>query len=198
MKVEDTFINYINSHYEDIKTKLKMLSGRNKQKFDEDIYHEALLRCYNAIKKKGKLNDTSAYGMESYLIRSYFNLIKEEARSCKNSKRDKNITSDNISSLYEQYYNDNNVTARNKILGDLYKDFSTLYIMTLVEDHFDSEHFYLFKLKHLCMMTYKEVCEKANCKGCRTKILEVKDWLKTNVTKEMVNKAFYELYGDLL
>lgn len=191
------FLIYINNNYSQIQLKLKMLCGRNKQRYDQDAMQEAIIRCYNAIEKKGTMTDPSPYGMESYLIRSYFNFVKEEARSCKNSRRDMNITSDNIHTVYEDWYNTNHDSAADKIKSDLFKDFSTLYIMTLVEQNFDQEHFYLFKLKTLANMTYREVCEKSGCRGCRTKILEVKDWLKTNVTKEDINKTFYEIYGEL-
>ena len=195
MKVEDQFIMHINDNYSYVENKLRILCGRNKQKFDEDIYHEALLRCYNAIQKKGKMNDTTPYGMQSYLIRSYFNLVKEEARSCRVRKRDLNY--DNVNDIYEQWYNSNNTSSQEKIQSDLYKDFTTLYIMLLVEQNFDQEHYYLFKLKHLCNMTYKQVCAHSKGKGCRQKILEVKDWLKENLKKEDVNKIFFEMYGEL-
>ena len=197
MKDDTLFLDYLGKNYENVKTKLKMLCGRNGQQFSEDFYHEAIIRCTKAIQKKGKLNDTSPYGIESYLIKSYMNLPREEARSCKNSKRDNNYNSDNIQELYESWYNTNNTSATEKIQSDLYKDFSTLYIMTMVEQNFDQEHFYLFRIKTLGGLTYKQVCERSNCKGCRQKILEVKEWLKQNVTKEDVTKAYYEIYGEL-
>lgn len=192
------FINYINDNYNEVQMKLKMLCGRNKQSYDEDAYHEAVIRCYNAITKKGTLKDSSPYGIESYLIRSYFNYIREVKRSCQHSKRDLNYTSDNINDLYEDWYNRNNNDAMTKIKSDLYKDFATLYIMQKVEAQFDNEHFYLFKLKTLCEMTYKQLCEKTGVKGCRQKVVEVKKWLHDNLSKDEVNDAFYKLYGDLL
>lgn len=192
------FLTYIGQHYEEIQTKLKMLCGRNKQAYDEDGYHEAVIRCYKAIEKKGTMTDPSPYGMESYLIRSYFNYIKEEARSCKIAKRDRNITSDNIDVVYEDWYNSNHNDSRQKIVNDLYNDFSTLYIMHKVEDTFDGEHFYLFRLKTLCEMTYKQLSTSTGIRGCRQKVVEVKRWLQQNLTKEEVNNAFYKMYGDIL
>lgn len=198
MNDQTIFINHINKNYEDIVTKLKILCGQRHQSFDEDIFHESILRCHKAITKKGKLNDTSPYGIESYLIRSYFNLVLETKRSCQHSKRDMNYNSDNIGELYEDWYNNHNNDAITKIKSDLYKDFSTLYIMMKVEEQFDNEHFYLFKLKTLCEMTYKQLCEKTSVKGCRQKVVEVKNWLKENLSKEEINNAFYQMYGELL
>ena len=70
--------------------------------------------------------------------------------------------------------------------------------MSAVEEHFSPEDFYLFKLKTLCNMTYKQVAEKTNLKGVRTRILEIKKWLQENVKKDDVRDTFYEIYKDLL
>ena len=199
MNDETIFINYINDNYSGVTNTLRILCVQRQQTFDEDTFHESILRCHKAINKKGYLQDKSAYGITSYLIRSYFNLVKEEKRSARNAKRDMNYDSDNITNLYEDWYNDHNLDAREKIVGDMFKDFSTLYIMMVVEQNFDSEHFYLFKLKELLPnMTYKKLAEKTKMRGVRQKVVEVKRWLKDNVTKENIRKEFYDIYGDIL
>lgn len=197
--MQDIFLKHINDNYQDIQTKIKMLCGRNKQRFDEDLFHEAILRCYKCIEKKGGMNDSSPSGIEGYLIRSYFNLVKEIKRSAMNAKRDLNYNSDNISNIYEDWYNSNNLDARSKIVNDLFKDFSILYIMMVVEQNFDNEHFYLFKLKTLMpSMTYKKLQEKTNMKAVRQKVVEVKRFIQSNVTKEDIRKEFFEIYGDII
>lgn len=195
---QDKFMSHIASHYDEIRDKLTMLSGRNGYAFDQDAMQESILRCYTAIVKKGFLKDTSAYGIESYLIRAYVNFIREEKRACVNSKRDFNITNDAINDMYDTWYNDNYTSAQNKIQSDLKKDFSVLYLMTRVEDEFDAEHFYLFRLKMLCDITYKQLSDMTKMKGVRQKVVEVKKWLQDNVTKEEVNNAFYRVYGNLI
>lgn len=199
MNDETIFIKYINDNYSGVTNTLRILCGQRQQMFDEDTFMESILRCHKAINKKGYLQDKSAYGITSYLIRSYFNLVKEEKRSARNAKRDMNYDSDNITNLYEDWYNDHNLDAREKIVGDMFKDFATLYIMMVVEQNFDSEHFYLFKLKELIPnMTYKKLAEKTKMRGVRQKVVEVKRWLKDNVTKENIRKEFYDIYGDIL
>lgn len=199
MNDETIFINHINNNYSGVTNTLRILCAQRQQAFDEDTFMECILRCHKAINKKGYLADKSAYGITSYLIRSYFNLVKEEKRSARNAKRDMNYNSDNITNLYEDWYNDHNLDAREKIVGDMFKDFSTLYIMMVVEQNFDSEHFYLFKLKELIpSMTYKKLAEKTKMRGVRQKVVEVKRWLKDNVTKENIRKEFYDIYGDIL
>lgn len=193
------FVNYINDHYRETVNTLTILCNQRGQKFNEDYYHESLLRCHKAIAKKGYLQDKSPYGITSYLIRAYFNLINEEKRSAKNKKRDHNYDDENIGELYEEYYNSNFTDARQKVVNDLFKDFSILYIMMLVEQNFDGEHFYLFKLKELIPdMTYKKLAEKTHMKAVRQKVCEVKNWLKENIKKEDIRKEFFEIYGDLI
>lgn len=198
MSDQDKFINYISEHYDELKAKYKAFCGLNGYHWDEDIYSDTILKCYDAIAKKGKLNDTTAQGIENYFFISYKLNVKREGQYARNQKRDLNITSDNINGVYEEWYNDNHTTSRTKLLTDLWKDFSTLYIMNEVESNFPPEDFYLFKLKTLCNMTYKEVQEKTNEKRIRQRIVDIKNWLKANVKKEDVKAAFYELYWNLI
>ena len=126
-------------------------------------------------------------------------MVLETKRSCAYSRRDLNYNSDNIGGLYEDYYNSNFTDARIKVINDMFKDFSILFIMMLVEKNFDNEHFYLFKLKELMPdMTYKKLAEQTKMKAVRQKVVEVKNWLKQNVTKEMIKEEFFSIYGDLI
>lgn len=199
MSDAELFLDYVNDHYNDIIAKLKILCGQRRQTFDEDTYHESILRCHKAIEKKGKLNDPTPYGIESYLIRSYFNLVIEIKRSCSHRKKDLNYNSDNIGGLYEDYYNSNFTDARQKVISDMFKDFSTLYIMMFVEQNFDAESFYLFRLKELSKdMTYKKLSEKTGLRGVRQKVVAVKKWVQENISKDEIRKSFFEVYGDLI
>ena len=195
---QDKFINYISEHYDTLKAKYKAFCGLNNYGWDEDIFSDTILKCYDAIAKKGKLNDTTAQGIENYMFISFKLNIKREGQYARNVKRDLNVTSDNINGVYEEWYNENNTTSRTKLLTDLWKDFSTLYIMNEVESNFPPEDYYLFKLKTLCHMTYKQVQEKTNEKRIRQRIVDIKNWLKANVQKEDVKAAFYEIYGNLI
>jgi len=114
------------------------------------------------------------------------------------AKRDLNIDSDSINDLYEEYYNAHKSSSTEKIKSDLWRDYATLYIMLKVEENFDNESFYLFRLKTLGNMTYKQIREKTNIKAIRKKILEVSSWVKQNVTKEEIKTNFNKQFGELL
>lgn len=200
IKVEDNrlFINYISDHYNQLYYKYRQFCKEKDYQWDEDIFQDTIVNCYSAITKKGKLQDTSNQGIENYFFKSFKMNIMREKQYARNQKRDLNVEADDVDVMYEEWCNNNKEDSRTKILSDMWKDFSCLYIMMLVEDNWDDEHFYLFRLKHLCNMTYKQLTDKTGIKGVRQKILDVKQWLKDNLTKEDINKAFQLAYGDLL
>ena len=200
IKVEDNrlFINYISDHYNQLYYKYRQFCKEKDYQWDEDIFQDTIVNCYSAISKKGKLQDTSNQGIENYFFKSFKMNIMREKQYARNQKRDLNVEADDVDVMYEEWTNNNKEDSRTKIVSDMWKDFSCLYIMMLVEDNWDDEHFYLFRLKHLCNMTYKQLTDKTGIKGVRQKILDVKQWLKDNLTKEDINKAFQLAYGDLL
>lgn len=193
------FINYINDHYTLLKNKYRKFCIEKQYDWDEDVFSDTILNCYNAITKKGQLNDITPQGIENYFFRSFKQNIQREKQYCRVSKRDLNYTSDSLNLAYENWYNETKDSAINKIRTDLYKDFAVLYIMHRVEDEFDQEHFRLFNLKTMIPnMTYKKLQEKTHCTGCRQKVVNVKNWVKDNVTKKEITEAFQRIYGNLL
>lgn len=198
IKDEQLFINYINDHYNQLKHKYRRFCIEKQYDWDEDIFSDTILNCYNAIERKGGLDDKTNQGIENYFFRSFKTNLQREKQYCRVSKRDLNYNSDNIFSLYEEWYNENNSPERIKLLSDLWCDFATLYILTKVEDNFDSEHFLLFRLKYLSKLTYKKLQEKTKAKKCRQKVVNVRAWVRENVSKDEIKKAFEKMYGDLI
>lgn len=193
------FINYINDHYQTLKNKYRRFCIEKQYDWDEDIFSDTILSCYTAIEKKGSLNDKTNQGIENYFFRSFKQNLQREKQYCRVSKRDMNYNSDNINEVYEDWYNENNSPAKTKLLNDLWKDFATLYILTKVEDNFDAEHFRLFRLKYLVpSMTYKKLQEKTQAKKCRQKVVDVKNWIRDNVSKQEIKQVFTLMYGDLI
>lgn len=198
MTDQDLFLNYISNHYNELKYKYLNFCREHNYQWDEDIFSDTILKCYEAIRKKGKLNDTTPQGIENYFFIAFKLNIKREGQYARNNKRDRNVTSDEINDTYEQWYNDNHISAMEKVKSDLFKDFSILYIMMLVENNFDQEHFYLFRIKTLDNLTYKQLQERTKIKASRQKVITVKAWLRENLTKDDIKKAFNEIYGNLL
>lgn len=198
MSDETIFLNYINDHYTELKNKYYKFCQEKQYTWNEDIYSDTILKCYDVIIKNGKLKDKSPHGIESYFFMAFRNNIMNEQRYSRNKKRDKNINSDHINDLYEEFYNRTENPAINKVMHDLFVDFSTLYIMMQVEDNWDSEHFYLFRLKTLVPnMTFKKLADITSIKASRKKTIDVIRWVKENIRKEDVKKAFNKFYDNL-
>lgn len=194
------FLNHISNHYQELKWKYYRFCQEKHYDWDEDIFSDTILKCYETIDKKGKMQSNTPYGIESYFFLAFKNNIRNEKRYCRSKCRDWNITSDNINDVYESWYNENNITPTTKLATDLWKDFATLYIMLKVEQNFDNEHFYLFKIKTLTKgMTFKKLQETCpNIKSTRKKFIEVSNWVKQNITKEEIRKVFNEVYGNII
>ena len=194
MTSEEIYFNVLTNNYDNLKQICKDVCIRNKEKFSEDILNDTVLQIHKIIQKKGQLDDMSEKGILNYFTRSYVNNLRMEKRYAYIKKRDHNISSDEFNERHEKSMS----SKQEKIIKDLLEDFSVLYIMKLVELNFSAEHFYLFKLKMLCSWTYKQIHDKTHIKKSRDKIIEVNKWVKQNLTRDIIKKEFYEIYGDLI
>lgn len=189
------FINYINDHYQELYNRFQAFCNDKNYEFDEDIFQDTVLKCYQLIDKQGYMKDTTDKGIENYFFMSFKQNLQREKQYARNQKRDGNVV--DLSGLYERYTN-TLLTQREKLKSDLYKDFATLYLLSAAEEHFDYEHFYLFRLKTFDKtMTYQKLQEKTGLKGVRQKVVDVKNWLKQNVKQSEVKREFEAIYGDL-
>ena len=199
MNDAEKFLQHINDNYNILKSKYRKFCIEKHYDWDEDIFSDTILKCYDTIVKNDGLVDNSPYGMESYFFRSFKQNLQREKQYCRVAKRDMNVSSDDVMELYEDYCNEHKDSSTKKLKSDLYKDFSALYLMLQVEKAFDDEHQHLFKLKtFIPNMTYKRLQQTTGCKSCRQKVIDVRNWLRENVTKDEVNKAFLKVYGNLL
>ena len=189
------FINTVNDNYETIKKELQSYCDSVGERFDEDIFQDTIIKCYTLIDKNGEMKDSSYQGCKNFMFQAFKRNLKREQQYARNQKRDANVT--NLSKHNEVYLN-SKLTSEEKLKSDLYKDFATLYLLKQVEEHFDGEHFYLFRLKTFTNMTYAQLSEKTGIKGCRQKVVDVKNWLKDNVKQQDIKDEFDEIYGDLL
>lgn len=197
MNDSELFITYINDNYDRLKYKYVNFCNEHNYQFDADIFQDTIVKCYDRIQKQKTLQDTTPQGIENYFFMAYKTNMMRERQYSRVAKKDDNVS--DVSTLYEDWYNENNSSAEEKLKKDLWIDYSTLYILKKVEDNFPSDFFYLFRLKYLIPnMTYKELATKTGMKGVRQKVLSVKNYLKEHITKEEIQKAFYEKYSDLL
>lgn len=188
------FINWLNKHYDEQKNKLIAFCNDKKFNWDEDIFCSTYLKIYDKIMKCG-ITDDSDKGFDNYLFKSFKTNTMREAQYARNQKRDGNVI--NLTGAYEAYKN-TELSQQEKLKSDLKKDFTALYLLQMAEQQFDSETFYLFKIKTFEKITYKQLQERTGIKGVRQKVVNIKNWLRENISKDEIDKEFNELYGDLL
>ena len=191
------FLQYIGDNYSQLMSKMEAYCNANSLSFDADIFANTYHKVYEKIAKDGILDDTEN-GLLNYFFKSFKTNTLREKMYARNQKRDANVTEDKLIELYEDWYNDVNVNELEKLKSDLYKDFAAVYICKLVEEQFDDEHYNLFTQKIFGGLTYKQLAEKTKAKGVRTKVLEVKNWLKANVTKVQIKDAFFANFSEII
>ncbi len=196
-EIADKYLIWFSKKYDYLKNKYRRFCSEKHYDWDDDIFSDTYVKIYDAIERNG-LSDYSDAGFDNYTFKSFKQNLQREKQYCRVAKRDYNVTTDEVNQLYEDKYNRDNDSSLIKLKNDLYIDFATLYIMQRVEQEFDGEHFLLFRLKTLCNLTYRQLQDKTRLRGVRQKFLTVKNWVKTNVTRQEVNDAFYQMYGDLL
>ena len=191
----NNYLKWINDNYEHLTNTYKAFCNNKKYQYDEDIFSSTYLKIYEKILKDG-LEDTSITGYENYTFKAFKQNLQREKQYSRNKQRDGNIT--DINGAYEDFYNRTYSSTQDKLISDLYKDFSILYLLQKAEENYDSTHLYLFKLKFFYNLTYKDLQAKTGIKGARQKVIDVKHWLQNNVTKEEIKKAFEKEYGNFL
>lgn len=189
-----TPIETIANNYEKLKDACQNVCNRNGEKFDEDIFQDTVVKVYDIAEKKGGLDDQTESGVLNYFVRSFVNNLREINRYAYRKKRDFNVTDEEIMQLFERSLSN----PDEKIMHDLLEDFSVLFLTKQVELNFNDEQYYLYKLKFLCGLTYKQIAQKTNIPKSRDKILEVKRWLNANFTRKIIKEEFISIYGDLL
>lgn len=196
MEIERRFLNHINDNYSRLVSTALLMFNNSKKKieFSPDIFNDTIIKCYELLEKKKTMKDESPKGMDNYFLKSLYLNTMMEKRYAYVKKRSHDIDVNSVLSSRDN----GDSQVQSKLVKDLKTDFSVLYIMMQVEEHFDQQHFYLYRLKTLCEMTYKDICNKTQIKGARNMIIEVRTWIQNNIKKEDIDKAFYETYGDLI
>lgn len=188
------YFTCISQNYNNLRQICNDVCKRNREQYSEDALNDTVIQIHKIIQKKGKLDDMSDNGIMRYFVRSYVNNLRMEKRYAYHKKRDYNITQEEFNDRYEKSLS----SKRDKIIKDLLEDFSVLYIMKLVELNFPPEQLYLYKLKMICNKTYKQIHDETKIKKSRDKIIEVNKWVKQNLTRDVIKKEFFSIYGDLI
>ena len=189
------YLNWVADNYDDLKLTYKKFCSNQRFKYDDDIFSDTILKVAEQIDKQ-PLKDSTPNGYLNYTFLSFRNNLKREKQYSRVKNR---IEMTGITDAYEDYFNNTNDSSTVKVLKDLKEDFSILYIIKKAEQVFPSEYIYCFKLKFLYKLTYKELQEKCPAiRNTRQKVIDVLHWLKENLSKEELDKAFSAFKGNFL
>lgn len=195
-KIADDYLEWFGKNYSHMKNKYRTFCKLNNYTFDEDIFSDTYLKIYETIRRNG-LKDATPQGFDNYTFLSFRTNIKREKQYARVTHRVM-LDDDQFHKTYEEWYEAKG-GVKNKLMRDLFVDFAVLYIIHAVEENFDTDHFYVYRLKMLYRdMTYKKLADTTKIKGARNMVIAVQKWVKENITKEQVLKAFYDTFGELL
>lgn len=189
-EIADKWLNYINSIYIEYKNKFEQYCNSVKKKFEEDVYSETILNCYDSICRNG-LKDLSEQGMKNYLFQSFKMNVVRNTTYARQTKRTYNV---DISEAHEEFLLKNEPLPM-KIKKQMLNDFTVTYILFQVENNFDIISFFCFRLKHLIpKMTYQRLRDITNINDCKRRVTTINKWVRDNIDKQEVYKEFIKAY----
>ncbi len=186
------WMNFVGTRYNEYRKKfLKMVKEKEMPYINiEDTLNDTIIACYYSIGRNG-LKDQTEQGMLNYLFRAFktnLNIISKYEKT-----RDTNISEEDVSSRYE---NDDEPTYK-KTKEQIYADYQIVYIMDMVEQHFDTISFHCFRLKTMVnKMTYKKLKDITNINDCKKRVVAVNKWVKDNITRKDIYEAFIQDFPD--
>lgn len=186
----DDWLKYINTIYDDYKNRFTLYCSKEKKVFNEDVYSNTILQCYDSICRNG-LKDLTEQGMRNYFFNSFkMNIIRNNTYS-REIKRDYNIE---ISTSYEDYLM-KDVPLYEKIKKQMLNDFTITYMLDMIEKRFDMVSFFCFRIKHLIPKTsYQKLKEITKINDCKKRVVTINKWCKENINKDDVYKEFIKVY----
>lgn len=196
-RAANKFLGWFGDNYNKQKAKLISYCKSSGYTFNEDIFSDTALKIYDKIVKSG-IDDPTPNGYDKYFFKSFKTNLFREQQYSRVAKLDDNYEGE-VDEVYDEWYNKNNAPEIEKLRKDLWIDYSSLYLINKVVDNWDNEHVYLFKMKtFIPKMTYKKLQRESGMKNVRQKVVDVRNWLRENVTKDEIKKAFNQKYGFLL
>lgn len=188
--VADEWMALIGREYDTIKEACRVNSLKQGREWNEDVFSDSIILCYECICRNG-LKDRTSQGSRNYLFNAYkTNIIHEKVIPYNSRKVDDEYFINNYDPLDE-------CEAQTKSKTQLYNDFATLRLLELAEANCDSLSFYCFRLKHLLpKMSYNKLIKLTNIKNAKARVKSVTEWIKENVTEAELIEEFEKTIGD--
>lgn len=157
----DNFLSFINNNYNTLKKKLNFWCYKNRQKFNEDVFHNTILICNDTIINNNLTFKNNAMAL-AYFFQSFkTNLIREK--------------------LYSNNKPKNEISENNKIDKgkSLEEECDMSIIKESVVNNFGEKSYDIF-MEHINGESTSDLQKKYNIKNMKGKIKKIKDYIKTN------------------
>lgn len=129
--------------------------------FDEDIYNDTILKCYESILKGA---DTGG-DLQGYWFKSFKNnLNRYKDYSHKKNKDETDV----YDVLKDKEYEENNINLYYSMISD---------ILLKVKHKFDRKTFEVFRMYLLCNMSYEQLNQVTGLCDCKERISRVRRWI---------------------
>lgn len=187
----EEFLNVVSRNYDFLKkTWTKYLKDKHKE-FSDDIFQDTILSIYDLIKRNG-IQDDSEQGMLNYFFKAFnINIVREKQYSREAKK-------DNTQDVFEYLkprVDDSDLEELKRI--ESYKQYVAYHTLLKAQENFDEVTFRCFRIYYLYKgMTYEKLKVLTKVKDCKKRVLQVREWLKNNLSKEELNKQFNEWYNN--
>lgn len=189
-ELADRWMKYIGTIYEDIRKVMLKYAHQQDVTVDDDLINDTIVACYDSVARNGLKIETED-NFRAFLLGAWKRNIYRQLPY--DSRKDDNA---DVVTLHEKRMNEQQ-PIYDKVKQQLFDDYSTIYIMDIVESHFDQVTFHCFRLKHLLPgCTHARLREITKVKDCRKRVLEVQRWLKANLSRQKIYDAFITDFPD--
>lgn len=178
------YMDFVRDNYDKIKKLCATHQTKRGEKFDEDTFHETLLKVDDIYQRKG-LKDTSDNGFTNYTFMAFrTNIMREKQYRNNQCAR----FTDELGKTTED--------EENVMLAEVMNYFAICYIFDKVENEIDPESFNIYRLKTIGGQTYKTMSDKYGIsqKKLKEAVTKVRRYIRNNISMKDIKREFHEQY----
>ena len=129
--------------------------------FDEDIYNDTIIKCYDSILK----GEDTGGDLQGYWFKSFKNNLNRNKEYSNNRNK---VDEDVMDLLKDKQTEEETINLYYSAVSDiLYK----------VKQHFNKKTFEVFRMYLLCEMSYEQLNATTGLTDCKERISKVRKWL---------------------
>ena len=133
--------------------------------FDEDIYNDTIVKCYDSILK----GDDTEGDLQGYWFKSFKNNLNRNKEYSKNKNK---VDTDVVDLLKDKQTEEETINLYYSAISD---------ILLKVKHQFNRKTFEVYRMYLLCNMSYEQLDKATGLKDSKERINKVKKWVCQNM-----------------